>query len=440
MAHSRTRLSLVEYGAPVDLCSAIIAATGVDRTKATSLLIEAGSRAASSLKLNYNPISVGTKGARAIDFAGLIRIAPSLELEVAPKFLGLDDDDAAWREDFFFLATLSRHGRLLASERLSASGGASRDLSTLVARAMTSMYENRKRRPLRTYRRDREVDFYLDGDVDPVDLIFPSMNGFEQEVMRFDRNNAWNADIVAAAKLLLPEVSDPSVMGSLIRLVEDLSPQRAPAARRKAIPARHASWKVLHRLSVDVLRGLGINYKQGQVHAPGYLVETWRVWEDLITVAARLDFGHSAVIPQTGFPLGVRAKAGTGKVTGLSVYPDCVIESDGTRPRILVDAKYKGHVESGQLRVTEADIYESLAFCKATGCDLVVLAYPAQPRGGAAEVGTGTIFERIQVDSIKIIGIQIELRGISKTGALRLFSSNFGKALKSLANETYHVV
>ena len=170
-------------------------------------------------------------------------LTPSLELEVAPKFLGLDDTDAAWREDFFFLSTLSRHGRLLASERLSASGGAPRDLSTLVARSITSMYEARKRRPLRSYHRVCESDFFINGDPDPVDLIFPSPDGFEQEIIRFDRRNGWNADIVAAAKELLPEVSDPLAASSLVRLIEDLSPQNAPVNRRKPIPARQRAWK-----------------------------------------------------------------------------------------------------------------------------------------------------------------------------------------------------
>ena len=424
MAHTRIRLSLVEYGAPVDLSREIAAAIGVDRTKANSLILEAGNRAASSLRLNYNPISVDAKGARAIDFAGLIRLAPSLELEVAPKFLGLDDTDAAWREDFFFLSTLSRHGRLLASERLSASGGTPRDLSTLVARSITSMYEARKRRPLRSYRRVREADFFIDGDPDPVDLIFPSPDGFEQEIIRFDRRNGWNADIAAAAKELLPEVSDPSAARSLVRLIEDLSPQNAPANRRKPIPARHRVWKPLHELSVDVLGGLGLNYKQGQAHAPGYVVDTWRVWEDLLTVAARLGFGRSAVVPQRGFALGTKTKISTGAVSKLSVYPDCVIEPDGSRPRVLLDAKYKGHVEKGQLRISESDIYEALAFARATGCNLVALAYPAQPGDVPQQVGTCTVFESVMVESVKIVGIQIESRLISKTGALRVFAAN----------------
>ena len=425
----RIRLSLVEYGAPVDLTRAIAEVIGGDRTKANSLLLEAGSRAASSLGFNYNPISVDAKGIRAIDFAGLIRLAPSLELEVAPKFLGLDDNDAAWREDFFFLSTLSRHGRLLAFERLSASGGTPRDLSTLVARSITSMYEACKRRPLRSYRRVREVDFFIDGDPDPVELIFPSPDGFEQDLIRFDRRNTWNGDIVAAAKELLPEVSDPSAASSLVRLIEDLSPQNVAANRRNPIPARHRAWKPLHELSVDVLGGLGLNYKQGKAHAPGYLVNTWRVWEDLLTVAARLGFGRSAVVPQQGYPLGTKIRMSTSAVSKLSVYPDCVIEPDGTRPRMLLDAKYKGHVEKGLLRISESDIYEALAFSKATGCNLVALAYPAQPSNALQPVGMCTVFEKAVVDAVQIVGIQIESRLISKTGALRAFSANMAAGL-----------
>ncbi|MBP0635925.1 restriction endonuclease [Cupriavidus sp. AcVe19-6a] len=431
MAHNRTRLSLVEYGAPVDLSRDIAAAAGLDRTKANSLLTDAGSRAASSLGLGYNPISVDAKGARAIDFAGLIRLAPSLELEVAPKFLGLDDADAAWREDFFFLSTLSRHGRLLASERLSASGGAPRDLSTLVARSITSMYEARKRRPLRTYRRVREADFFIDGDPDPVDLMFPSPDGFTQDLIRFDRRNGWNAYILAAAKELLPEVSDPSTAGSLVRLIEDLSPQDTPANRRKPLPARHKAWKSLHDISVDVLGGLGLNYKQGQAHAPGYLVATWRVWEDLLTVAARLGFGRSAVVPQKGFTLGTKTKLSMGTVSNVSVYPDCVIQAGGARPRILLDAKYKGHVERGQLRISEADIYEALAFSRAACCNLVVLAYPAQPGGEPQPVGTCTVFERVLVDAVQIVGVQIEIRLISKMGALKTFAANMAAGVSA---------
>jgi len=292
------------------------------------------------------------------------------------------------------------------------------------------MYEARKRRPLRTYRRVREADFFLDGDPDPVDLIFPSPDGFEQELVRFDRHNGWNSDITAAARALLAEVSDPSVVGSLVRLIEDLAPQKnTPAGRRRPIPARHRAWGPLHELSVDVLGGLGLNYNQGQAHAPGYVVSTWRVWEDLLTVALRLGLGRAAVVPQKGFTLGSKTKISTGETRVLSVFPDCVIESDGTRPRMLLDAKYKGHAEKGRLRISEADIYESLAFAKAATCNRVVLAYPALPSSKLHAVGTCATFETIQIDAVQIVGIQIESRHISKTGALKEFALNLVKGV-----------
>lgn len=87
--------------------------------------------------------------ARAKGFAGLIRLGPSLELEITPKFLGIDDTDSKWREDFFYLVTLSKHGRLLASERMVASGNSPRNLSALVARSMATMYWDNQRLPTR---------------------------------------------------------------------------------------------------------------------------------------------------------------------------------------------------------------------------------------------------------------------------------------------------
>lgn len=62
MGHTRTRLSLVEYGAPVDLSREVSSTIGIDRAKANNLLIEAGNRIASSLRLNYNPISIDARG------------------------------------------------------------------------------------------------------------------------------------------------------------------------------------------------------------------------------------------------------------------------------------------------------------------------------------------------------------------------------------------
>ena len=137
------------------------------------------------------------------------------------------------------------------------------------------------------------------------------------------------------------------------------------------------------------------------------------------------------MVPQKGFGLGTKTKVSTGAVSKISVFPDCVIESDGVRPTMLLDAKYKGHVEKGQLRISEADIYEALVFAKASTCNLVVLAYPALPGETQQAVGTCAVFEKVRVDAVQIVGIQVESRFISKTGALRTFASNMASGVSA---------
>ena len=189
----------------------------------------------------------------------------------------------------------------------------------------------------------------------------------------------------------------------------------------------------MHDLSLDVLNGLGMDYKQGHAHAPGYLVSTWQVWEDLLTVGARLGFGRSTVSRQEGFALGTKQKvANVNRLSTISVFPDCVIESNGIRPRMLLDAKYKGHVEKGTLRIAEADVYEAFAFSKATGCERVLLAYPALPTSVKLPVGTCSVFERVEIDTVQIVGVQVETRGISKRDALRIFSSTIAQQLPGM--------
>lgn len=113
MAGSRARFSLVEYGAPVDLCKDIAHAAGVDQARAAQILLDAGNRAAGSLGLNYNPIGIDARGVRSIDFAGLIRLGPSLELEVAPTanyFLGLSSKRSL---SYLFVSRAKWCGRFL---------------------------------------------------------------------------------------------------------------------------------------------------------------------------------------------------------------------------------------------------------------------------------------------------------------------------------------
>jgi len=362
--------------------------------------------------------------------AGLIRLAPSVELEIAPKFLGLDETDSGWRKDFYYLANLSRHGRVLPSERLRATGDAPRDLAALVARSLAGMYRDNRRRPLRAYRTMREMSFSIEGDIDPLDLRFPDADGFPQIVMRYDRRNPFNASIVGAARVLLPDVSDPIAVKELMRVIEDLPQQGRPNPfRAKTAPSRSRGWQPVIDLSNDILRGLGLSYKSGSAAAPGYVVGTWQTWEHLLMIAARFGFGRNAVGVQSPHQLGTRRRSISAGASPLNVLPDLLITGDS---RFILDAKYKTSSEKGRLRISPSDAYEALAFSKATNCDIVVLAYPALPGYQRLPLGQVVLFERIDIDKTRICGVQIEVRGISQKGGLRAFSERMRSELTDM--------
>lgn len=198
---------MVEYGRPTPLSLLEQSMAGTNQPTVKELLRGAGDRIKQALRLPEAPFIFEDGAIRATRVAGMLRLAPGLELEIVPKFIGDPDKNTQWRQDFLYLAELSRHGRLLPAERLASSGGEEKSLVGLTARAMAAMYQDNQRRPLRAYRRAHERSFSIEGDPDPMDLVLPGADGFEQEVIRFDRQTDHNADILAALKLLSPEVS-----------------------------------------------------------------------------------------------------------------------------------------------------------------------------------------------------------------------------------------
>lgn len=431
-----SRFSLTEYDPPVPLIGQIAQATQLPPARITEWLQRAGDRAALSLGFSNTPIQLAGQRVQATDFAGLLRVAPGIELEVAPKFLG--SASSGWREDFFFLAMLSRHGRLLSSDRLRAVSSTNGDLATLVARALIQMYWDNQRRPIRTYRRCIERHFAVDGDIEPEELRLPNDDGFAQTLIRFDRNNTFNASIKAACAQLLGEVQDAEARANLERIMQRLGPQ-APirGLRTQRLPSRSRSWHTTYELALDVLRGFGLTYDSGQAQAPGFVLSTWQVWEDLVTISLRAHLGGQAVAAQKGIQLGHRQRKAEGDWSSkrtLDVTPDLKI--DGSKAgfgELLIDAKYKGRWHQGRQRIVEADVYEAMAFAKAAKADRIVLVYPKSSNTASKPVGTTTVFERVEVQGLTIWGVEAEVRGIAQAGGLKAFAAGMVEALKSVA-------
>lgn len=424
------RFTAIEYAKPSALHEEIARRSDVSASNARELLLRAGDRVRGILGLESVPLSINADRFQFQNVAGLLVLASGLELEIAPKFLG---SAPGWREDFFLLAMLSHHGRLLDNEGLKSSSRATSDLATLIGRSLIEMYWKNQRRPLRTYRRLHQSEFAIEGDFDPEDLSVPSEEGFPQSVTSFTRENPFNAVIRAAAAGLAPIVPDVETRVRLERLAQHLPQQPRPLRLQdRRLPSRSRAWQPTFDLSLDILRGLGGAYDPKNALAPGYVMQTWQVWEQLISLSLRSAFSPKNVQLQSPNKLGTRTQ--DGAIRTLKVVPDAIVGipgAAGTR-RIIVDAKYKGHVDRSSTSISNADIYESLAFARATGIFEVALVYPRPVEGSVSlsdEVGHAAVFATAIADGVHIRAIELGVCGISGRRGLKRFADALAKSL-----------
>jgi len=420
--HLAYRLPLHEYTQLPNAVDLAAGKTGLGCGEARAALRAAGEKVRGLLRLSASPITVTEDGAVSVKgIAGVVAVAPGFELEVVPKFL--DPESATWREDFFTIATLSRFGHVLPRDTVESSASAEQSLPALLGRTVVHMYWQNHRRPLRTYERRDEVDFSLLGEVDPADLLLPQPEGFAQRRLALARDNELNSIVAGAVDALMPQVRDPGLQRDLQRTRHALGPQpRLPRpVRRRRLAPRHARWQPLHDLSVQILDGYGGTYEPGALNAPGFVVDTWRAWQDLVSAGLRLGLPGYAVTTQTGFPLGDR----DGKT--LEVKPDVV----AVGPRLLVaDAKYIGR-DDRTTRLGNTEVYEALAFLRATGAHKIGLFYPGDPTLYPV-AGAESTFSVATVGTSEVHAIAIGVQGLSQTDGLLRFSAGVGKALLSI--------
>lgn len=426
------RWTIIEHGDPVEIVTGMTEKSGLARSRVIELIHAAGDRAAQALGFSQSPLILTGNAARAVDFAGLLRVAPGLEIEVVPKFLG--GATPGWREDFFFLAMLSRHGRLLAADRLRALSSPSSDLAALIGRALIQMFWDNHRRPIRSYRKRSTSEFAIEGDISPENFLTPDAEGYRQIVVRYDRANEFNAVIKAAVVNLIPLVRDPETLAMLQRVSSLLGPQDSVRRlQERRLPSRSRRWQSTYDLALDVLRGFGLTFNGGSALAPGFVLDTWRVWEDLVTIAMRSMLGGQAAIAQQGFVLGSRRRmvgAAWSLDRNVIVKPDLTLDGSAHGfGALLVDAKYKGRLEKGKQRIVESDLYESLAFAMAANTPRVVLVYPKLASEAPETVGHVSLLEHVMAGGSQVWGIETEVRGISKRGGLRIFSEGLFSSL-----------
>jgi 5-methylcytosine-specific restriction enzyme subunit McrC len=425
---SVARHEATEYRESSEILLALEAA-GYTRDHAIATLTRLGSRLKRQLSIGDETevISINGGATKIMNLAGVLPLAPGVEVDLAPKFLG--HEHLGWREDWLAIANLTGQGRILFGSEIAGSYGRSSDLASLIGRSFVAGYRENEHRPLRLYRRHEWSDWILTGEIDVESTGPLDRNGYSQTSVSLDLLNPFNAVIGAAATALLGQIRDPTVRAQLARIRSRLPEQPISSVRLPPVPSRHRRWAPLLELSQQILATYDVTLRPSstaEVLAPGFLVRTWQAWERLIYVALRKTWGDRAARFQLAGKWGMRR---SGPV---EVKPDVTMVSAAGRAPI--DAKYKTRVEFGRRSISQTDLMETVAFadaCESPGC---VLLYPklVDKKGGQEECGACEVFDQVWVGAVEISGVEVEVRGIGALGGYETFSRRLASDVAKL--------
>lgn len=162
----------------------------------------------------------------------------------------------------------------------------------IAGRILAREYSAHKRKLIRQYRRERFVDYAVEGEIDFETLFEGNPDGIPQTRVSFDKINPYNSTIQAAMLIVLPYVKDNSTRSIIGRAIQELGIQQNHInENRLRVPSRNKEWKGIYDLSFDIVSGMGSTLESGEILSPSFIVDTWRIWEWLITVGMKIGLG-----------------------------------------------------------------------------------------------------------------------------------------------------
>ena len=427
MAGNR-RPTLPEGGAAVSL-STIGETVGLPAGSVRSLLTETSGRLRRQLRLRDEPFTLSNESVFANGIAGVIRLAPGVEVEIVPKCFNAESPD--WHGDFLLMAAVTRLGRIFQSEQVAASLHAEhKDVLTLLAAVFLKDLERLSRVPIREYQRSSWIDSTLDGELDYAEVWAVRPEGFLQTGPILSVDNQFMGVIGAAASYLADASSDRGIGHRLHRLAA-VFPNIVRGRTREKVPGRYARWQDLYALAIAVRAGLGLQpVPNGELRAPGFILNTERGWEDLLALALATQGGELGAKVKPASRLGTRLPGMQDVLT----YPDLVLSPPSLKETVVVDAKYKGTSARRVERIAATDLYEALAFLTAQRSSVAILVYPG---GGLSstkvEPGTLVPFDEVLIGSHRIIGASVSTGGVGRTRGLTEFGRRLGQSLLEAA-------
>lgn len=421
------KLTVVEYSAGVSLDSIFYNPADLDEIYGG--IHKANRRISANLKIKRDTLQIYDGRLRALGIAGVIQLTRNVELEIIPKFLG-NKVGADWKATLYLLSTLSKHGSILTAEKITASTSYLNSLYEIAGRILAQEYLKCRRKPLRQYRKERFWDYAIDGEMELSMLFERHPDGIEQSRIRFDCLNAYNATIREAMKVVQPFTTDSQIKNILSIAVSELGHQGFPSKQRLPIPARNKEWQPAYDLSFDIVKGLGASYDAGRFIAPGFVVDTWQLWEWLVTTGMRIGNTKHTILPQNSVLWGYRDTH--SEKYSVNVFPDIEVVTKDSQltPLYLLDAKYKLVKNAKTGEIERDDLYEGFAFCSATDTNKIVLVYPADDP--AYIPGHVKKCSTYYVKNVMIHVVQVAFGAITEKGGIYAFSANLSSGIEEI--------
>lgn len=412
------KISLVEYSSGLAIDNAFLATLSVVELK--RLIERANFVIKQALKISRESLIITDGKLRALGIAGTIRLSKNLELEIIPKMLN-DSEDGDWKESLFLLAALSKYGNIITTEHIHSSTAYKDSLYDIAGRILAREYTINKRKLIRQYREERFVDFSIDGDIDFERVFENNPDGIPQSRVSFDIINPFNATIQAAMKVVLPYIKDTSTREIISRAIQAFGKQRHNMSKKLRVPARNAEWTEIYNLSFDIVSGMGSSLESGEIMSPSFIVDTWRIWEWLITISMKVGLGRNyKTVPQAKTAWGI--KKSDGKSYQVNVFPDVAVfdKTISSNPVFLIDAKYKTLPNAGDVEIDRMDLYEAFAFCNAADVKQLYLAYPTAA-DEENESGSVSCVSSYVIADVTIKVIKVAFGSITKQGDITSF-------------------
>lgn len=338
---------------------------------------------------------------------GIFKLSKNVYLEVYPKFVTTDDD--TWRENFFLLSILSRYGSILEKAEIPY-GKDNTDLFDICAQIFVNSYLRVYRKAVHSYNNLNIKDFDLIGDFEAEDLVLYDEDGFPQRITVFDNRNELNAVLSKAAQLLIKRVNIKSLRNKLNWICKTLGKQNEPRMTSPKLNGRYKDWQDIYNLSYSIILGSNYGYGNKQALATGFVVQTWRVWEWIISYSIKFTFPRIPVYIQRSVFWGERIF--NDKIKDEFVRPDVIIRATPDYSGYLLDAKYKYLSISENFGVKRDDLYEAYAFCGATSTSNIALIYPKESASNNEPPICNFLYS-YKISTIRIIILQLSLGSLS---------------------------